>query len=307
MICLKGIDVSKWQGDINWLKVKNDGVQFAILRAGYSTTIDSKFIQNIEGCIKNNIPVGVYWFSYAYDNSTLKKEYEKCIEVLKPYKNKIKYPVFFDFEYDSLNYAKKKGVTINKNIVSNFTKTFLNQVEKEGYKVGVYTNLDFSKNYFNDDILNKYDVWIAQYNNTCSYKGKYTLWQYSEKGKVNGVNGNVDMNYCYKNYISNVNESLKLIQQAINTSYQAGLVVDGIWGVKTESQIKIHYLKRTMKNEHVRVIQTLLKQIGYNIAVDGSYGPATEKVVMDFQKQKGLKVDGYCGVETHKAIIKELG
>lgn len=307
MICKKGIDVSKWQGVIDWNKVKQSGVQFVIIRGGYSTTVDEKFKSNIEGAIKVGLPVGVYWFSYAIDNTTLKKEYDKCVETLKAYKSNIKYPVFYDYEYDSIRYAKDKGVTINKTKVTNFADTFLDQVEKQGYKVGIYTNLDFSNNYFTDDILSKYDVWIAQYNSTCSYKGKYTMWQYSEKGKVDGISGNVDMNYCYKDYISSSNNNVKLLQQSLNKSYNSGLVEDGLLGSKTQNQIRIHYLKKVTVNEHVRVIQTLLNKLGYKVNIDGSYGPATETVVKKFQKDKGLIVDGYCGVDTHMAIIKYLG
>lgn len=307
MICKKGIDVSKWQGDINWNKVKNDGVEFVIIRAGYSTTIDAKFKTNIEGALKAGINVGVYWFSYAIDNKTLKKEYEKCIETLKPYKSKIKYPVFFDLEYSSIRYAKKKGVAITKTLASNMAKVFLKEIKKAGYIPGVYTNIDFSNNYFTSEVLNDYDIWIAQYRNECTYKGKYTMWQHSEKGSVSGITGNVDLNYCYKEYVSSSNKNVKLLQQALNRSYNAGLVEDGLLGIKTQSQIRIHYLKKVTKNEHAKIIQTFLKELGYNIKIDSSYGSDTESIIKKFQKAKGLKVDGYCGINTHKAIIKCLG
>ena len=119
MATIKGIDVSKHNGTINWSKVKNDGVKFAIIRAGYGTdTIDPKFKSNIEGAIAAGLDVGIYWFSYATSESKAKVEANKCIEVLKQYKDKITYPVFFDFEYDSVSYAKKKGVSITKTLAS---------------------------------------------------------------------------------------------------------------------------------------------------------------------------------------------
>ena len=185
MATIKGIDVSKHNGYINWKKVKSSGIQFAIIRAGYGTdTIDPKFKANIEGAIAAGLDVGVYWFSYATSESKSKVEATKCLEVLKPYKNKIKYPVFFDFEYDSVSYAKKKGVTITKTLASNMAKIFLETVKREGYNTGLYTNIDFSNNYFSSELLNAYDVWIAQYRSNCTYSGKYAMWQYSEKGSV---------------------------------------------------------------------------------------------------------------------------
>ena len=310
MTTIKGIDVSKHNGTINWSKVKNDGVKFAIIRAGYgSNTVDPKFVANIEGAIAAGLKIGVYWFSYATSESKAKIEANKCLEVLKPYKNKISYPVFFDFEYDSVNYAMKQGVAISKTLSSNMAKVFLQEIKNAGYIAGLYTNLDFSKNYFTSEVLNSYDTWIAQYNSTCTYSGPHVMWQYSEKGSVSGISGNVDLNYCYKEYAttkSNVDENVKLLQTALNTSYNCKLAVDGLFGPKTKEAIKNHYLKRGYKNEHAKWLQQALKNLGYNLSIDGSYGPETERVVKEFQKSKGISVDGYAGLDTHTKIINAL-
>lgn len=315
-MAIKGIDVSKHNGIIDWSKVKNDGIKFAIIRGGYGNSyVDPQFKINIEGAIKNGIEVGVYWFSYATNTTKAKEEAKKCLEVIKPYKDKITYPVFFDFEYDSVNYAKKQGVAITKTLASNMAKTFLQEIKNAGYISGMYTNLDFSSRYFSSDILNTYDTWIAQYSSKCSYTGKYTMWQYSEKGKVAGINGNVDMNYCYKEYkkaSSNTlttiksDNNVKLLQQALNKSYGLKLAVDGSLGPKTKAAIEKHYLKKVIVNEHVKVIQTFLNKAGYKVTIDGSYGPATETVIKKFQKNKKLSVDGYCGLNTHIALINAL-
>lgn len=316
MATIKGIDVSKHNGTINWSKVKNDGVKFAIIRGGYgNTTVDPKFKNNIEGAIAAGLDIGVYWFSYAINTTKAKEEANKCLEVLKPYKSKITYPVFFDFEYDSVNYAKKQGINISKTAASNMAKVFLKEIKDAGYIAGMYTNLDFSNRYFTSEVLSAYDVWIAQYSSKCLYKGKYTMWQYSEKGKVAGISGNVDMNYCYKEYkkasTTNTNtvksdNNVKLLQQALNRSYNCKLTVDGSLGPKTKAAVKKHYLKRGHKNEHVKVIQTFLNKAGYKVTIDRSYGPATESIIKKFQKNKKLSVDGYCGLNTHIALINAL-
>lgn len=310
MAIIKGIDVSKHNGTINWSKVKNDGVKFAIIRGGYgNSTVDPKFKENIEGAIAAGLDVGVYWFSYATSEAKAKEEAIKCLEVLKPYKNKIKYPVFFDFEYDSVNYAMKQGVAISKTLSSNFAKAFLQEIKSDGYIAGLYTNLDFSNNYFTSEVLNAYDTWIAQYNSSCSYKGKYIMWQYSEKGSVSGISGNVDLNYCYKEYAttkSNVDENVKLLQTALNTSYNCKLAVDGSFGPLTKEAVKNYYLKRGHKNEHVKWLQQVLRNLGYNLSIDGSYGPETERTVKEFQKLKCISVDGYAGLDTHTKIINSF-
>ena len=311
MATIKGIDVSKHNGTINWSKVKSSGVKFVIIRAGYGTdTIDLKFKANIEGAISAGLDVGVYWFSYATSESKAKVEATKCLEVLKPYKNKIKYPVFFDFEYDSVNYAKKQGVTITKTLASSMAKVFLKEIKEAGYIPGIYTNMDFSNHYFTSEVLNDYDIWIAQYRNECTYKGKYTMWQYSEKGSVSGITGNVDLNYCYKEYAvtttAKSDTNVKALQTALNKSYNCKLSVDGSFGPKTKAAVKKYYLKSVTKNEHAKWLQQSLKNLGYNIKVDGSYGPATKKIVKQFQKDTGLKQDGYAGLNTHVKIINAL-
>lgn len=309
---IKGIDVSKHNGNIDWNKVKNDGVKFAIIRGGYGNSyIDPKFKENIEGAIKSGINIGVYWFSYATNTTKAKEEAKKCLEVLKQYKNKITYPVFFDFEYDSVNYAKKQGVTITKTLASNMANVFLKEIKEAGYIPGMYTNLDFSNRYFTSEVLNDYDTWIAQYYSKCTYSGKYTIWQYSEKGSVAGINGNVDLNYCYKEYKKasstlKVDNNVKLLQEALNKSYNCKLVKDGSLGPLTKLAIEKHYLKKITVNEHTKLIQTFLNKLGYKIIIDGSYGPATESIIKKFQKDRKLSVDGYCGLNTHIALINAL-
>ncbi len=195
---LLGIDVSKWNGDINWKEVKEAGIEFAIIRAGYGqNTIDIQFERNIKGCIDNNIYVGVYWFSYAYTNDMAYKEAEFCKKIIKPYKKHIKLGVWFDFEYDSTAYATRHGVHITRDKCTNIAYAFCKSIEKDNYQAGIYTNIDYANNYFTKQILEEYNVWIADWSAVCRYDGKYLIWQYTDGGEIKGINGKVDMDWYY--------------------------------------------------------------------------------------------------------------
>ena len=195
---LLGIDVSKWNGNINWKEVKEAGIEFAIIRAGYGKdTVDIQFKKNIEGCIENDIYVGVYWFSYAYTEDMAYKEAVFCQKVIEPYRKNIKVGVWFDFEYDSTAYATRHGVKITKGKCTSITYAFCNAMKKAGYQVGIYTNIDYANNYYTKEILEEFNVWIADWEAKCRYNGKYLIWQYTDGGIVKGINGKVDMDWYY--------------------------------------------------------------------------------------------------------------
>lgn len=194
----KGIDVSKWQGQIDWSKAKSDGVEFAILRAGYGGgVLDPTFAQNAKTCNQLGIPIGVYWFSYARNKSEAVKEAEFCLAAISPYQ--VQYPVCFDFEYDSVNYAKKNGICVTKALATQIADGFLNRIEQGGYYACNYMNYDFSKNMFDMSVLARYDIWYARYLNNPD-RSDCGLWQYTSTGRVAGIEGNVDKNVAYKNY-----------------------------------------------------------------------------------------------------------
>ena len=193
---LVGIDVSKWNGDINWKEVKDAGIEFVIIRAGYGTGyVDPYFKKNIEAAIKHDMLVGVYWFSYAYTNQQAKAEAEKCYKTIKPYKDDITLPVFWDFEYDSVNYANKRGKNISKKLASNMADTFCTTIKSKGLHTGIYCNIDYSKRYFTEEVLEKYHTWIAQWTSECTYKNHYIIWQCSDKHYIKGKR--FDLNYLY--------------------------------------------------------------------------------------------------------------
>lgn len=194
----KGIDISEHNGNINMEKVKKSGIEFIILRLGYgknSNQIDKNFKINYEKAIKNNIPIGVYLYSYATNTSDSKEEAKLVLDNIKGLK--IEYPIFIDME-DADNYKAKRNVS-NETCID-ICETFCQEIENAGYYVGIYANLDWLNNKINDSRLDKFDKWVAQWNNRCTYKKEYGMWQYSSKGKVDGIAGNVDLNYSLKDY-----------------------------------------------------------------------------------------------------------
>lgn len=202
MLKRKGIDVSSWQGRIDWAKVKADSVEFAMIRAGWGTEkVDPYFVANAQGCAAQGIPFGVYWFIYCTDDASAKKNAKACLEAVS--KVRLTYPVCADFEYDSISYANKNGVNVTKQNASRWVKLFLDKIKDSGYIVANYTNLDFRNRYFNDDVNKNYDLWYAYWGSASATTNGAPIWQYTSKGAVPGVAGNVDMDEGHKDYSGN--------------------------------------------------------------------------------------------------------
>ena len=191
----KGIDISYWQGKVDFSKVSKS-VEFVILREGYRRTIDKRFLEYVQGCKGNSIPIhGVYHFCYATSTVGAEEEAVSCIANMRKAGLGKDVIVFFDFEYDTVKKAAEQGITLGKSECIAFTKAFCSYVESQGYKAGVYTNLDYYRNMYDKETLDKYVLWLADY--TGSPDVKCTYQQYTSSGKVPGINGNVDMNYFF--------------------------------------------------------------------------------------------------------------
>jgi GH25 family lysozyme M1 (1,4-beta-N-acetylmuramidase) len=192
---MKGIDVSKHQGTVNWSHVKADGVEFAIIRAGYgkqASQKDTQFENNYAGCKSNGVPVGVYWYSYATTPDEARKEAAVCLSVIKG--KTFEYPVYFDIEEPSVLAKGKAACTA-------IAKAFLETVEKAGYFMGIYSSKSHLESCFTEELRTRYAVWVAHYGvDKTTYHGQYGIWQKSSTGKVSGIRGNVDMNECYTDY-----------------------------------------------------------------------------------------------------------
>lgn len=196
---IKGIDVSKYQGNIDWKKVKDDGVKFAFIRVGWcgyngKVTLDEKYHTNMKNAIANGIDVGVYLYSYATSVDSARIAAKEVLELVKPYR--LTYPIAFDIEE-----TQSKIYTKNSKFQNNaICEGFLSTIEDAGYYAMLYTYTYFTSSYLDMSKLTRYDVWIADYRGQLGYKGVHGIWQYSSKGRVNGISGNVDMNHGYRDY-----------------------------------------------------------------------------------------------------------
>lgn len=198
----KGIDVSYANGNIDWSKVKGSGIEFAILRSTFGSEspsqIDSQYFQNAQGCVKNNIPFATYHFAYFVNEQTAKDEADFAIKKANEYKNYIKF-IALDVEEDSVRYAKNMGYNPDWTTCS---ITFMERVKAAGYTPVLYSNYNWLKNIFNYNKLKNYKLWYAAPD---AQSPAYTcaIWQYSWKGKVNGISGDVDMDYLYDDSLFN--------------------------------------------------------------------------------------------------------
>lgn len=198
---MKGIDVSTYQGNIDWEKVKKAGIEFAIIRGGFgNNNIDDKFVRNVKECNRLGIPCGVYWFSYAYNKSMAVREAQHVLNLIKPYR--IEFPIYWDWEYDSERYAKEQGAKPTKDLVMSMLQGFCETIENAGYYAGNYTNYDYLNRYFTGSNT-RFDTWLAAWSkdaDTSKQPSNFGMWQHWNKGKVNGISGDVDMNVSYKDY-----------------------------------------------------------------------------------------------------------
>ena len=223
---LKGIDVSTWQGQIDWEKAKKE-IDFAIIRIGFGTgTRDNTAKRNIQELNRLGIPYGVYYFSYAYTEEMARKEAKNTISYLKEFGAEPSYPVYFDWEGDSRDYAKKQGVTVSNDLLRKMTVAFCEEIKAAGYYPGIYTNPSYIKNYYGTDIFKTYDLWLAHWATKPAYEAN--VWQYSDQGTVSGINGRVDMNYCYVDYPAIINGVQNEEEETTDAKFSVSK-----WGVYT--------------------------------------------------------------------------
>ena len=196
---IKGIDVSTWQGDIDWAEVAGQGIQFAILRASFGEEgVDRKFEQNIQQAPAAGIACGAYHYCYATSTQAAQKEAEHFLEVIKPYQ--FPYPVALDLEDTAI-------AALGKNTATDIAQTFLETVKNAGYYVVLYSNLNWLVNYLDMQRLSSYDVWLAQWSSKPTYQGDFGIWQYTSEGEISGIDAPVDRDLCYKEYPSLIQSS----------------------------------------------------------------------------------------------------
>ena len=193
MATYRGIDVSVWQGDIDWQKVKADGISFAVLREGYRQAIDKKFLQNVAGAKAQGLVVMVYHFIYT-DGATPEQNAWSMVQNMKQAGLDVANTIAFaDLEYDTW---KKNGETCTRAKCTEYTERFLNECKRLGCKrLGIYLNIDYYRNYYSEDIKKAYPLWLADYSGGADYD--CIMQQTASTGRVDGISGNVDMDVLY--------------------------------------------------------------------------------------------------------------
>ena len=229
----QGIDISKWQGSVDFNKVKADGIQFCIFREGYRRAIDGQFIEYVKRAKTAGIPIlGVYHFIYV-DGATIVENANACIANMKTAGlDPANTWIFADLEYDTWT---KAGVKVTKALCTQYTKEFLDTLKAAGCKkLGIYSNLDYYKNYYDWSQLSEYrkNLWLADY--TGGPDVECAIQQTGSTGKVSGINGNVDMNTLYEESML-FNDEDKSDGDAPVTGTKtvdeiAKEVINGLWG-----------------------------------------------------------------------------
>ena len=193
---LRGIDVSKWQGEINWKKVASSGIDFAMIRSSYGNEhTDEMLKKNVEGCEKYGIDYGFYHYTYAKSASEARTEAKYFLSKIKNYDPT--YPIVLDIEEEFYKKMDRKKVT-------DIIVAFMTELENAGYYATVYSYAVFFRDNVDMSRVKKYNIWVASWGDeeklNDSYDGQYGMWQYSSTGSVNGISGDVDLNYAYKDY-----------------------------------------------------------------------------------------------------------
>lgn len=193
----KGIDISGWQGDVNFDKVKKDGIQFAVIKIGNvydskgTLDLDTKFRRNVEECERLSIPYGVYLYTYVRTVDRMKEVMPYVTaELKKTCKKMSAIPCYIDIEEP----AVVNGGNVN---TLRMIQVFAEAIRSAGYKAGVYSSTSWWNSYMTDDWYNTIDKWCADWSSHCDLTRPYTMWQYADNGIVSGISGKVDMNYAY--------------------------------------------------------------------------------------------------------------
>lgn len=220
---LKGIDISEFNGIIDFEKVKNAGINFVMIRATFGRKKEDKlFHKNIKGCIDSGLPFGLYYYSYAIDEETAKEEVEFFLKSVSKYRDYIHYPLVIDLE-DSDDYKKDRNALSKENI-TNIGVIACNKIKEAGFIPMIYANYDYYKNYLDEEKIKDIPKWIAWWNQNANIdKTKYSIWQYSNTGIVEGIGTKVDLNesfFDYQKYTNYLNNIVKINKIRLLTGVQ---------------------------------------------------------------------------------------
>ena len=315
----KGIDVSHYQGNVNWEKVKPQ-IDFAILRMGLGDDItsqdDKQFERNYAECVRLGIPFAVYFFSYAVNKAKVAKEITHIKRLLNG--KKINAPVYIDVE----NTRGLDWRTISNADMLGIMQEFNAQLNALGYKMGIYSSRSaFWNEKMTDKWYDSISKWVAEYGAKVSnFNRSYDIWQHTSKGRIDGISGNVDMNVMYNSIFnaeqpkttpipkpapkpSNKNTAVKEWQTAaIADGFKfPKFGADGVWGAECESVAKVAVCKKRLTYTNRSLTKIVQRKVG--VKADGMFGKDTDRAVRNYQKSNGLAVDGCVGINTWKKIL----
>lgn len=258
-----GIDVSEWQGNINWEKVKNTGISFAMIRCGYREIVgnnfyeDAKFRKNIEEATRVGLQVGVYFYGTARNEKEALEEAEFTVNLIKDYN--ITYPVVYDAEV----FNRGRLVNVSNSTITDNILTFTETVASYGYETMVYSYYDALTNILDTGKFDGKLIWLSHFSETTGYTGNYNMWQYTEEGRVDGISTNVDLNISYFQYVDNEEDIVP------NPRYKNIKDDDMMACLDEVKTVKNSVLRSTptssLPNRFGRVNRgTVLKRTGYN-------------------------------------------
>ena len=188
---ITGIDVSRWQGTLDWKKVKEAGIGFAIIRAAAGLKEDVKFRENLRGAVAAGIPAGAYLYSLAKTKAEARREAELLLKLVEG--EELSYPLVYDIE-------DEVQAGLSREARTELVEAFCGKIEAAGRYAMVYGSKSWLEGYFLPERLNRYDKWVAQWSGKLTYTGSYGIWQQSNTGRVDGIAGNVDLNVTEKDY-----------------------------------------------------------------------------------------------------------
>ena len=330
------IDVSTWQRDINWQRVKKSGIKAVIIRAGFGQTKDNMFEDHYAGARAAGLYIGAYWYSYAYSIAQAEQEANACIDILRG--KTFELPVYYDMEEDG-------QMSLGRQVMTAMACRFIDTLQAAGYRGGMYSSPSWFSDFIDYDLMRKkYSIWLAHW--ASSPARQCDIWQYGEDGSVDGVPGNCDVDVIMNWDVINGDipkpeptpepadaPTVATVQTWLNENYNAGLEIDGIYGRLTHAALvaalqtelnrqtganldvdgifgectasAIFNVKKGMQGKITRILQGLLLCNGYGAGgFDGIFGAGTEAAVREFQYQNALDVDGIAGRETFRALCK---
>ena len=327
----EGPDISYHQGVVNIKRVRDAGYRRIGIRAGYGqNNIDQKYIANAHACYNLGVDVVLYWFSYAYTPAMAAAEAEYAAAQASRYWKRC--PIAFDFEYDSVNYARKNGINVTMQLATDMAISFSEEIKAAGFIPVIYTNRDYAKNYFDIEKIaaevGEVYVWYARYSSTLSASeaDAADIWQYTSSGRIPGVAGKVDMNRFYTDFDrtetadrdEKCNINILDFQRAANADgYRDAqgkkLAEDGIDGPRTQ------YVRKQINLKAKRVLllwragssgsvvkwwQRRCNEIlGHTQNVDGVYGKISRSETIELQKRLNLSQDGIAGYNSIQAAF----